>query len=55
MRDCRTFLRLQEAIELSQGAQQGDMAQDRATTDQGYQIQNGANHPQAKVYISAMI
>jgi hypothetical protein len=55
MRDCRTFLRLQEAMELSQGAQQGGMTHDRAATDQGYQIQSGTNHPQAKVYISAMI
>jgi hypothetical protein len=55
MRDCRTFLRLQEAMELSQGAQQGGMTHDRAITDQGYQIQSGTNHPQAKVYISAMI
>jgi hypothetical protein len=55
MRDYRTFLRLQEAMELSQGAQQGDMTHDRATTDQGYQIQSRTNHPQARVYISAMI
>jgi hypothetical protein len=55
MRDCRTFLRLQEAMELSQGAQQGGMTHDRAITDQGYEIQSGTNHPQAKVYISAMI
>jgi hypothetical protein len=32
-----------------------DTTHDRATTDQGYQIQSGTNHPQAKVYISAMI
>jgi hypothetical protein len=55
MRDCRTFLRLQEAMELSQGAQQGVMTHDRAITYLGYQIQSGTNHPQAKVYISAMI
>jgi hypothetical protein len=55
MRDCRTFLRLQAAMELSQGAKQGDMTHDRATTDQGYQIQSGTGHPQSKVYISVMI
>jgi hypothetical protein len=55
MRDCRTFLRLQEAMELSQGGKQGDTAHDRATIDQGYQIQSSTGHPQSKVYISAMI
>jgi hypothetical protein len=55
MRDCRTFLRLQEAMELGQGAKQGDTAHDRATTDQGYQIKSGTGHPQSKVYISTMI
>jgi hypothetical protein len=47
MRDCRTFLRLQDAMELSQGAHQGSI-----TTRQGYQVQNDAG---SKVYISAMI
>jgi hypothetical protein len=47
MRDCRTFLRLQDAMELSQGAHQGSV-----TTGQGYQVQNDAG---SKVYISAMI
>jgi hypothetical protein len=55
MRDCRTFLRLQEAMELSQRAKQRDMTHDRVTTDQGYQVQSGTDHPQSKVYISAMI
>jgi hypothetical protein len=55
MRDCRTFLRLQEAMELRQGTQHGGMTHDRATIGQGYQTQSGTNHPQAKVYISAMI
>jgi hypothetical protein len=54
MRDCRIFLRLQEAMELNQGAQQGGMTHDRATTDQGYQIQSSTNHPQAKEDISTM-
>jgi hypothetical protein len=47
MRDCRMFLRLQDAMELSQGAHQGSV-----TTGQGYQVQNDAG---SKVYISAMI
>jgi hypothetical protein len=47
MRDCRTFLRLQDAIELSQGAHQGSV-----TIGQGYQVQNDAG---SKVYISVMI
>jgi hypothetical protein len=55
MKDCRTFLRLQEAMELGQGAKQGDTTHDRATTNQGYQIESGIVHPQSKVYISAMI
>jgi hypothetical protein len=55
MRDCRTFLRLQEAMELTQGGKQGDTTHDMATTDQGYQIQSGTDHLQSKVYISAMI
>jgi hypothetical protein len=47
MRDCRTFLRLQDAMELSQGAHQGSV-----TKGQGYQVQNDTG---SKVYISAMI
>jgi hypothetical protein len=42
-------------MELSQRAKQGDTMHDRVTTDQGYQIQSGTDHPQSKVYISAMI
>jgi hypothetical protein len=42
-------------MELSQRAKQGDTTHDRVTTDQGYQIQSGTDHPQSKVYISAMI
>jgi hypothetical protein len=38
MTDCKMFLRLQEAMELSQRAKQGDTTHDRVTTDQGYQI-----------------
>jgi hypothetical protein len=55
MRDCRIFLKLQEGMELSQGAKSGCTTYDRTTTDQGYQIQSGTGYPQSKVYISAMI
>jgi hypothetical protein len=55
MRDCRTFVKLQEAMELSQGAKLGFTTYEKTTTDQGYQIQSGTGYPQSKVYISAMI
>jgi hypothetical protein len=55
MRDCRTFVKLQEAMELSREAKIGYVTYDRITTDQGYQIQSGTGHPQSKVYMSAMI
>jgi hypothetical protein len=55
MRDCRTFLRLQDAMELSQGAHRGNITQGNVTTGQGYQVQNDAGHLESKVYISAMI
>jgi hypothetical protein len=50
MKDCKTFLRLQDALELNQGAHQGGKK-----TSQGYQVQNNARHLESKVYISAMI
>jgi hypothetical protein len=50
MKDCRTFLRLQGALELGQGTHQGGR-----NTSQGYQVQRNARHPEPKVYISAMI
>jgi hypothetical protein len=50
MKDCRTFLRLQGALELDQGTHQGGR-----NTSQGYQVQRNARHPEPKVYISAMI
>jgi hypothetical protein len=55
MRDCRTFIKLQEAMELSQGAKPGSTAYDKRTVNQGYPIQSGQGYPQSKVYISAMI
>jgi hypothetical protein len=55
MRDYRTFLKLQEAMELSQGAKLGCTTYDMPTTYQGYQIQSGIGYPQSKVYIFAMI
>jgi hypothetical protein len=50
MKDCRTFLSLQNALESNQGAHRGS-----TNTSQGYQVQNNARHLQSKVYISAMI
>jgi hypothetical protein len=55
MRDCRMFLKLQEAMELSQGAKLGCTIYDRTITDQGYQMQSRTGYPQSKVYISTMI
>jgi hypothetical protein len=48
MRDSRTFLRFQDAMELSRGAQQGNTAHGSVTTDQGYQVQSDAGHTQSK-------
>jgi hypothetical protein len=50
MKDCRTFLRLQDALEVSEGAHRGG-----TNTSQGYQVQHNARHLESKVYISAMI
>jgi hypothetical protein len=50
MKDCRTFLRLQNAMDQSKGAHQGGKS-----TSQGYQMQRLAKHLESKGYISAMI
>jgi hypothetical protein len=50
MKDCRTFLRLQDALESNQGAHRGG-----TNTSQGYQMQHLARHLESKVYISVMI
>jgi hypothetical protein len=50
MKDCRTFLRLQDALELNQGAHQGG-----TNISQRYQMQHNARHLESKVYISTMI
>jgi hypothetical protein len=50
MKDCRTFLRLQSALDQNKGAHQGGKS-----TSQGYQMQCLAKHLESKVYISAMI
>jgi hypothetical protein len=50
MKDCRTFLRLQNAMDQNKGARQGGKS-----TSQGYQMQHLAKHLKSKVYISAMI
>jgi hypothetical protein len=50
MKDCRTFLRLQGALDSNQVTHQGGR-----NTSQGYQMQHLARHLESKVYISAMI
>jgi hypothetical protein len=50
MKDCRTFLRLQNAMDSSEGARQGGKSM-----SQGYQMQRLAKQMESKVYISAMI
>jgi hypothetical protein len=50
MKDCRTFLRLQSALDPNQGTRQGGRS-----TSQGYQMQCLAKHLESKVYISTMI
>jgi hypothetical protein len=50
IKDCRTFLRLQNAMDSSQGARQGGKS-----VSQGYQMQRLAKQLESKVYISVMI
>jgi hypothetical protein len=50
MKDCRTFLRLQSAMDSNQGIWQG-----KKSMSQGYQVQGLAKHQESKVYISTMI
>jgi hypothetical protein len=50
MKDCRTFLRLQNAMDQNKGIHQGGKSK-----SQGYQMQRLAKHLESKVYISAMI
>jgi hypothetical protein len=50
MKDCRTFLRLQNAMDSNQGTRQGGKI-----TSQGYQMQRLAKQLEPKIYISAMI
>jgi hypothetical protein len=50
MKDCRTFLRLQSAMDSNQGTRQ-----EGKSTSQGYQVQRLAKHLESKVYIFAMI
>jgi hypothetical protein len=50
MKDCRTFLKLQSALDPNQGTRQGGRS-----TSQGYQMQRLAKHLESKVYIYTMI
>jgi hypothetical protein len=62
MRDCRTFVKLQEAMELSRAAKPGYTAYgvlpppyNKRAVNQGYPMHHGLSNPKSKVYISAMI
>jgi hypothetical protein len=56
MRDCRTFVKLQEAMKLSQAANGAPPpSYNKGAVNQGYPINSGQSNPQSKVYISAMI
>jgi hypothetical protein len=50
MKDCRIFLRLQNAMDQNKETRQGGKS-----TSQGYQTQRLTKHLESKVYISAMI
>jgi hypothetical protein len=55
MRDCRTFIKLQEAMELNQRAKSGSPAYDKRAASLGYPIQSGQSYPKSRVYVSTMI
>jgi hypothetical protein len=56
MRDCRTFVKLQETMELSQAANDAPPpSYNKGAVNQGYPIHRDQSNPQSKVYISAMI
>jgi hypothetical protein len=56
MRDCRMFVKLQEAMELSQAANGGlPPSYNKGVVNQGYPLHHGQSNSQSKVYISAMI
>jgi hypothetical protein len=50
MKDCKTLLRLQNAMDSSHGTRQGGKGM-----AQGYQMQRLTKQLESKVYISAMI
>jgi hypothetical protein len=63
MRDCRKFMKLQEAIEFSQAKKPGSIAYgapppqpyNKGTINQGYPRQSNQGYPQSKIHITAMI
>jgi hypothetical protein len=63
MRDCRKFMKLQEAIEFSQAEKPGSIAYgvpppppyNKGTINQGYPRQSNQGYPQSKIHITAMI
>jgi hypothetical protein len=56
MSDCRTFVKLQEAMELSKAANVvPPPSYNKGAVNQGYPIHSGQSNPHSKVYISKMI
>jgi hypothetical protein len=63
MRDCRTFMKLQEAIKFTLEEKLGSTAYsapppppyNKGIVNQGYPRQSNQGYPQSKVHITAMI
>jgi hypothetical protein len=62
MRDCRTFVKLQEAMEFSQAEKLGPAAYgapppsyNKGIVSQGYPRQSNQSYPQSETHITAMI
>jgi hypothetical protein len=63
MRDCRTFMKLQEAMEFIQAKKPGSTtygappppSYNKGIVNQGYPRQSNQGYPQSKIYIAAMI
>jgi hypothetical protein len=63
MRDCRTFMKLEEAMEFSQAEKPGSIAYgepppppyNKDIVNQGYPKQSNEGYPRSKIYIAPMI
>jgi hypothetical protein len=63
MRDCRTFMKLQEAMEFRQAKKPGSTTYDapppppynKGIVNQGYPRQSNQGYPQSKIHITAMV